>query len=67
MWLLRSPQPDSPMEMLPGICRGPSKASTGAGAALVHELVAKSFRGAASGAEPGPLCAPAMLQLPALG
>lgn len=54
MWLFCSPQPDSPMDMLPGVCGDPSKASTGAGAAVVYELVAKSFRGAASEAVPGP-------------
>lgn len=49
-----SPRPDSPVEMLPVVCGGPSKANTGAGAAVVYELVAKSFRGAASKAVPGP-------------
>lgn len=54
MWLFGSPQPDSRLEMLPGVCGDPSKANAGAGAAAVHGLVAKSFRGAASEAAPGP-------------
>lgn len=53
MWLFGNPQPDSRMEMLPGVYGDPSKANTGAGAAVVYELVAKSFRGAASEAVPG--------------
>lgn len=40
--------------MLPGVCGDPSKANTGAGAPVVYELVAKSFRGAAPEAVPGP-------------
>lgn len=46
------------MEMLPGVCGDPSKASTGAGAAVVYELLAKSFRGAASEAVPGSAVCP---------